>query len=145
MPKDFIPDKEVDVFHDDLYSQEWQSDSEDFAETHSTSFQSELTITIPESPEEQLAQRDTQTLDTEDPPSVSNPDDHPEDTVLNVGGNNHESEIPPSNPTGKVNKTYEQTPQQTGKRIMRKRIIIRSTLSHKTEYLIIRKDHRLSY
>ena len=30
LPKDYIPDKEVDVFHDDLYAQAWQSNTEDF-------------------------------------------------------------------------------------------------------------------
>ena len=67
LPKDYIPDKELDVFHDDLYAQAWQSDSEELAETPSTSFQTEPTIAIPESPKEQLAQKDTLTLDPEAP------------------------------------------------------------------------------
>ena len=97
LPKDYIPDKEVDVFHDDLYAQTWQSNSEDFAETPSTSYQKEPTITILESPEEQLAQKDTLTLDPEAPPSVTDLDEHPEDTIPNFDSNNHEKAIPPPN------------------------------------------------
>ena len=97
LPKDYIPDKEVDVFHYDLYAQTWQSDSEDFAETPNTSFQKEPTITIPESREEQLAQKDTPTFDPEAHPSIANPDEHPEVSISNFDSNNHESAIPPPN------------------------------------------------
>ena len=61
-------------------------------------FRKKPTITIPESLEEQLTQKDTLTLDPETfDPSVTNPDEHPEDTISNVDSNNHESAIPPPN------------------------------------------------
>ena len=119
LPKDYIPDKEVDVFHDDLYAQTWQSNSEDFAETPSTSYQKEPTITIPESPEEQLAEKDTLTLDPEAPPQLPTWMNTPKiqypmsiQTIMKV-----QSRLPIT--PRKVNKIYERTPQQTGKRITR--------------------------
>ena len=52
LPKDYIPDNEVDVFHDGLYAQARQSNSEEFTTVHNTPFQAEPTVTIPDSPEE---------------------------------------------------------------------------------------------
>ena len=33
LPKDYTPDKELDVFHDDLYAQAWQSNFDDYTST----------------------------------------------------------------------------------------------------------------
>ena len=95
MPKDYIPNKEEEIFHDDLYAQAWQSDSEDFTTIPSTPFQAEPTVTIPETPEEQITQKIALTPDPGEPLSVPNPDEHPNDATPSVGSDNPENEIPP--------------------------------------------------
>ena len=123
LPKDYIPDEEVDVFHDDLYAQAWQSTSEDFTTVPNPPFQIEPTVTVPESLEEQLTQTDTLPPDPGEPPSAPDPDERRIDTVPSVRSDNPENEKngppPPPIHLGKINTTCEQTPHQTGKRIMR--------------------------
>ena len=91
MRKDYIPHKEVDVFH------AWQSNSEDFATIPNIPFQAEPTVTIPESPEKQLPQKDTLTPDPGEPLPAPNRDEHSNDAVPNAGSDNTEKEIPPPN------------------------------------------------
>ena len=115
--------KEVDVFHDDLYAQAWQSNSEDFTTIPNIPFQAEPTVTIPESPEEQLIQKDTITPDPGEPLLEPNPDEHPNDAILNANSENPENEIPPPNSPRKGKYNLRANPHQTGK--MNMPIIIR--------------------
>ena len=88
--KDYLPDKEVDVFHDDLYVQAWQSDSKDFTPIPNPPFQTEPTVTMPEPPEDQLTRRDTRSPDSEECHPAPSPDEHLNDTVPSINSDNHE-------------------------------------------------------
>ena len=100
----------------------------------------------PRIPREQLAQRDTLTLDPEaPPPSVTSPDENPEDTVPNVDSNNHEGEIPPPNSPRKSKYNLRANPPANWKKDYAYYNPMNFDPTHKTQYLIIRKDHRPSY
>ena len=74
LPKDYIPDKEVDVFHDDLYAHAWRSNSEDFIPIPNTPFNTKPTVMTPASPEDQSTRRDTRSPDPEDVYPAPSPD-----------------------------------------------------------------------
>ena len=97
LPKEFIPDKEVDVFHDDLYAQAWQSNSEDFTPTPNTPLQKEPTVTFPDPPEDQAITRNTRPPDPEDFHITPNPDEPPNDTLSGASSDNYVNDTPTQN------------------------------------------------
>ena len=92
LPKDYIPDKEGDVFHDDLFAQAWQSNTEDLTPIPNTPSQTEPTVTIPEPSEAQLTRRDTRSPDPEAFHPAPNPDERPNDTAPSVSSDNHDND-----------------------------------------------------
>ena len=117
LPKDYTPDKEVDVFHDDLYTQAWQSNFDDYTST-TPPFQTEPTITIPESPDDLPTQTNTPMTGPSDFPVEPNPDEHPGDAPLNSNPDTDENDTPTQSSPRK-NTTCEQIPHQIGKKSMR--------------------------
>ena len=97
LPEDHIPDKEIDVFHGYLYAQAWQSNSEDYVTKPNPPFQAEPTVTILETPEEQITQKDALTPNPGEPFLTLNPDEHPNDTTPRVCSDIPKNEIPPPN------------------------------------------------
>ena len=120
LPKDYLPDKEVDVFHDDLYAQAWQSNSaiKDFTPMPNPPCQTEPTVTIPEPSEDQLTRRDTRSPDPEECHPASSPDERPNDTLPNVSSDNYGNDTPTQNSPRKNKYNLSANPRQTGKRIM---------------------------
>ena len=96
LPKDYTPDKEVDVFHDDLYAQAWQSNFDEYTST-TPPFQTEPTITIPESHEDLPTQTDNPTNDPGDLPLEPNPNEHPGNATLNADPDATENDTPTPN------------------------------------------------
>ena len=133
--KDFQPDNEVEILHDDLYALAWQSGFEHFMMAPEHAANNEPTIIPPD--REDNPETDTQEVDPDtslenQPPTKKKA--HPKSTPT-------QNLVPPE----KENTTYAATDHQTGKRITRIIIHWMLTRLHKTEYFIIRKDNRLTY
>ena len=120
LPKDYLPDKEVDVLHDDLYAQAWQSYSEYFTPIPNPPSQTEPTVTIPVPPEDQLTRRDIRSPDSEESHPAPSPDERSNDTVPSINSDNHEHDAKtPAQSSPRKNKyNLRANPRQTGKRIM---------------------------
>ena len=96
LPKDYTPDKEVDVFHDNLYAQAWQSNFDEYTST-TPPFQTEPTITIPESHKDLPTQTDNPTNDPGDLPLEPNPNEHPGNATLSADPDATENDTPTPN------------------------------------------------
>ena len=115
LPKDYTPDKEVDVFHDYLYTQAWQSNFDDYTST--TPLPNRTYNNNSRVARRSTTQTNTPMTGPGDFPLEPSPEEHPGDAPLNANPDTNENDCATQNSPRKNKYNLRANPHHTGKRL----------------------------